>query len=325
MDENGTLKKWITRLSHSKAVRKLHVFFRRLVLPGFEGIPFLVVMKFFVESLVKGIIFQRAAAMTYRIFIAIIPMFMALFAAISFLDESIRIQLMDFIQSMVPEYTWPAIFDMIEGVVMKQNGVLLYSSFLLGLYLTVLCINSIMTSLNITYFKIQARSVPRQLLVSLGLTLAFGVVIIVAIAIFIGASVMINYINDNVFGTQVLYTYVIRIVKWILLLILAYLLISILFYFAPANKKYFRFFSAGSTFSTIMLIILLYALNIYFYWFPTYNIIYGSIGALFAIMLWLYWSSIIILIGFDLNVSIYMAKQKDRNDEDIVLESVVSG
>ena len=316
-------KQLIKKINEKKWVRKLNTFFRKLVIPGFEGIPFLVVMKFFIESLVNGIIFQRAAAMTYRIFIAIIPMFMALFAAISFLDESIRIQLMDFIRSMVPDYTWPAISDMITGVVMKQNGVLLYSSFIIGLYLTVLCMNSVITSLNITYFKIQTRTVFQQLLTSLGLIIVFGIILILAIAIFVGTSYAIHHLNVNIFNSLTLYTWVVKIIKWLLLLILAFLLISILFYFAPGNKKSFRLFSAGSTFSTMMLVIILYALNLYFHWFPTYNVIYGSIGALFAIMMWLYWSSIIILIGFDLNVSIYHAKQEKDEAEEIVLKSMV--
>ena len=316
---------WQQRIAHfnqKRWVRQMNVFVRRLVIPGFEGVPFVVVMKFFIESLVNGIIFQRAAAMTYRIFIAIIPMFMALFAAISFLDESIRIQLMDFIESIVPDYTWPAISEMISDVVMKQNGVLLYSSFGMGLFLTILCMNSIMTSLNITYFKIQARNLVQQFLVSMGLTLTFGIILLLAIGIFIGASYAINHINTSLFESPALYEWSVQLLKWFLLLVLVFIMISILFYFAPANKKYFRLFSAGSTFTTLMLIVLLYALNLYFSLFPN-NVIYGSIGALFAIMLWIYWSSTIILFGFDLNVSIHYARLKRGNENNIVLESTL--
>ncbi|MDL2296499.1 YihY/virulence factor BrkB family protein [Bacteroidales bacterium OttesenSCG-928-B11] len=303
----------------SRKMRRFIIAVKRMVLPGFEGVPFLTVMNFFWESLVKGIIFQRAAAMTYRIFIALIPMLMALFAAISFLNEAIRIELLNFIQAIVPDYTWPAISGVITEVVMNKNGMLLYSSFALGLYMTVLCMNSIITSLNITYFKIQMRTVPKQLLVSLLMTLCFGIIIILVIAIFIGASLAVNHLNITFFGSEMLYFWTIRILKWVLILVLVYTLLSILFYFAPANKKYFRFFSAGATFSTLGLVILLTALNTYFYYFPTYNLIYGSIGALFAINLWLYWSCIIILIGFDLNVSIFAAKEKRKTGKMAIL------
>jgi len=317
-------KEIVRKASQNNTLRRIYKFFNKLVLPGFQGVPFLEVMRFFIESLFKGILFQRAAAMTYRLFISIIPLLMALFAAISFLDESIRLELLDLIQSMVPDYTWPAISGMISGVIMKQNGALLYSSFGIGIYLTLLSLNSIVATLNITYFKIQTRNLFQQLLVSLILLIVIGVIIILGIGIFIGTSYAINYINNTIEVPPAIYSFSIAALKWILLAVLAYISISSLFYVAPLNKKNFKFFSAGSTFSTVMLIILLYALNFYFYYFPTYNLIYGSIGALFAILLWIYWSSTIILIGFDLNVSIYVAKQKMKENGDIILESTLT-
>jgi membrane protein len=310
-----TFYKAFKNFMQSRFLRRLNVFARRLILPGFEKIPFIIVMKYFVESMVKGFIFQRASAMTYRIFIAIIPMFMALFAAISFLDESIRLQLMSFIQSIVPNYTWPAVKEMISTVIMKQNGLLLYTSFGMGLWMTVLCTNSIITSLNITYFNVPQRRLFSQLWVAFLMTLAFGFTIILSISIFVGASYAISYLNIKILGSEYIYVWAVKILKWLMMLVLIYGMISFLFYFAPADKKYFRLFSAGSTFSTVMLVLLLYCLNIYFSLFPTYNVIYGSIGALFAIMLWLYWSSTIILFGFDLNVSIYVARRKLEADK----------
>lgn len=309
------LKKKHKTLTKNRTIRRLIIYLKRLVLPGFESVPFYSVMSFFVESLVNGIIFQRAAAMTYRILIAFIPMLMALFAAISFLDESLRIELLHLIETIVPDYTWPAVSGVITDVVMNRNGLLLYSSFGIGLYMAVLCMSSIITSLNITYFKIATRSVLRQLGTSLILTVCFGIILILGVSIFVGASLVINKLNITFFGSEAIYAWTVKILKWILLLVLVYILLSTLFYFAPANKKHFRLFSAGSTFSTIALVILLYALNVYFYYFPTYNVIYGSIGALFAISLWIYWSSIIILVGFDLNVSIYIAREKHQKEK----------
>ena len=317
-----TVKNLIYKINNHQKIRKLVIAFSRLVIPGFEKIPFVTVMRFFIESLVKGILFQRAAAMAYRIFIALIPMMMALFAAISFLDESIRIQLMEFIETLVPEYTWPAVSNIISGVLMKQNGMLFYTSFGMGLYLSILMMNAIITSLNITYFKIQTRNLPKQLFVSTIMVIVFFLSIIVAVAIFVGASYALKRIEVELLDSPALFKSVIYIFKWIFLFVVAYLALSALFYFSPVNKKYFRFFSAGSMLTTITLTILLYALNFYFYYFPTYNLIYGSLGAIFGILVTLYWSCIVILIGFDLNISIFIAKQKTQTGE-VTLKSTV--
>jgi membrane protein len=305
-------------------VRKLVVWLRKVILPGCQGVPIWDVMKFFVESLIKGILFPRAAAMTYQVFVAVIPMLLALFAAISFLGEPIRQSIILFIESVVPDYTWSAISSVIEEVVMTKNGTLFYTSMVMGLYLTFLGINSLINTLNITYFDIEKRTFFPQLLVSVVMVLVFFVMAALTAGIFIATSSLFGYINAHLFESALFYTYAIAIFKWLLIFMVVYTGISALFYFAPLNKQYFRFFSAGSTFSTLMLIILLYALNFYFAHFSNYNLLYGSIGALLAILLWLYWSCIIILIGFDLNVSICIALQKrKKEDEELVIESSV--
>jgi len=71
-------------------IHKNVMFLKRLVLPGFQKIPFWDVMKFFIQSLVQGPFFQRAAAMTYYIFTALIPLFMALIALLSFIGRNCK-------------------------------------------------------------------------------------------------------------------------------------------------------------------------------------------------------------------------------------------
>ena len=297
-------------------IHKSILFMKRMVLPGFQKIPFWDVMKFFVESLVQGIFFQRAAAMTYYIFTALIPLFMALVALLSFIGPTLQANLLDFIQMGVPEYLWPAISKIVTGLIQRQSGTILYLSLTLGIYLTFISVNAIVTTLNISYFDIEQRRAIKQLPISFTMVVVFLAVIIAACVIFIGASLLVNYLSVAFFGSIVFYHYAIIFTKWFLLFVLLYLFLAALFYFAPYNKKYFKFFSTGAFFSTILLVILLYVLNFYFSNFSSYNLVYGSIGALLLIMLWLYWSCMAILIGFDLNVSISIAQAKQKNEHE---------
>jgi membrane protein len=154
------------------------------------------------------------------------------------------------------------------------------------------------------------------------MVVVFLAVIIAACCIFIGASVLVKYITINFLDAKIVYHNAIAFIKWFMLFILLYLFLSALFYFAPYNKKHFKFFSTGALFSTILLVILLYALNYYFSHFSTYNLVYGSFGALLLIMLWLYWSCMAILIGFDLNVSISIAQaQRKTENEKLKIKS----
>jgi membrane protein len=307
-------------------IRKTMMFLKRLVLPGFQKIPVWDVMKFFVKSLVRGIFFQRAAAMTYYIFTALIPLFMALIALLSFLSPQLQTNLLDFMQEAVPEYLWPAVDRIVNGLIQHQSGAVLYLSLSLGIYLTFLSVNSIVTTLNISYFDIERRQPIKQFPISFAMVVVFLSVIIAACGIFLCASFLVNYLTVSIFGSEMLYQYAIAFIKWAMLFILLYLFLAALFYFAPYNKKYFKFFSAGAFFSTILLVILLYALDFYFSNFSAYNLVYGSIGALLLIMLWLYWSCMAILIGFDLNVSISIAQAQRTNEhEQLKIHSSVQG
>ena len=150
--KNYLLRK-VVRIKNIGWISKLIRYLKRLVIPGFQGVPFWEVMKFFLESVFKGVLFQRAAAMTYNIFMALIPMLMALIATLSFLGDSLQQYLINFIQSILPDNAWEFVSQILNDLIQRQNNTIFWLSLGLGVYLTFICINSIINSLNITYFK----------------------------------------------------------------------------------------------------------------------------------------------------------------------------
>ena len=125
-----------------------------------------------------------------------------------------------------------------------------------------------------------------------------------------------RYVNTNYMDNPNLYSFIVNFLKWVLVFTAVYFLISIFYYLAPAKRGDYRFFSAGSSTCTFLLVVLLWIMNVYFSNFSNYNLIYGSLGALFAILLWINWSSTIFLICFDLNVSIAKAKSENKKLSD---------
>jgi membrane protein len=95
--------------------------------------------------------------------------------------------------------------------------------------------------------------------------------------------------------------------KWQIICALFFLTYAFLSYFAPARKTKFRFISAGGTLATILTIITTVGFSYYINNFGNYNTLYGSIGTLVVVMLSFYFISLILLIGFELNVSIWRA------------------
>ena len=302
-------------LEHAPVVGKIIRKSKKMSLPGFQHVPLYDAMRFYIESLGKGIIFQRAAALTYRIFIALVPMIIALFSAISFFGESIQQVLLEFIESVVPTYAWTAVSGVVTDLVTRQNGTLSFFMLVIGVYFTIVCMNGILVALNTAYYDEIKRNFIKQIGYSFVLMFVYFIVILIVAMLFIISSVMINNVHERLLGgtSSAGYIYIIHAVKWLLIYTTIYMLVSFTYYISPVDKTNYRFFSAGSITCTVLLVILLWVLNVYFSNFTNYNVIYGSLGALFAILLWINWSSVVLLIGYDLNVSIAKAKSL-KND-----------
>jgi membrane protein len=89
--------------------------------------------------------------------------------------------------------------------------------------------------------------------------------------------------------------------------------ISSIYYFGPSNTKRWRFLSAGSITATVLGGISTLAFGMYVNNFNTYNKVYGSIGAIIALMILIYINVLTIIVGFELNVSIEKAlAQRER-------------
>ena len=285
-----------------------------LVLPGFQQVPFLTVMRLFGQSLVKGILFQRAAAMTYRFFITCIPMAMALFSILTFLGEEMQQHVLRAFSFVMPHYARPVADQMVNEVLSRQNGSLVWIFLAMGLYFAVIAINSFLNSLRSSYYEVPTRNLFKQLFLSLQIFIIFVAMVCVIIMIFVLTSRLIRYIDDNTLQNVVLYSNAVSVLRWLLVFAAIYLLISTLYFFVPADKTNYRFFSAGSSVATFLLVLLLAVVDFYFSDFADYNFIYGSMGALITVLLWIYWDAIVILACFDLNVSIAEAK---KNTEQI--------
>ena len=309
-------RQWSADLERVPFLGKLVRKSKTATLPGLQKVPVYDVARFFAQSLNKGVVFQRAAAITYRIFVALIPMVIALFSSIAFLGSNFQNALISLLESLVPPYVWPAVSGMITDLVMRQNGTLSSFMLVIGIYFTVVCINAILVAMNTSYFNEENRNILRQILLSVRLMFLTFLIIIVVAVLFIVSSFAIDYIDTHFINNPKLYSFMVHFLKWALVYASIYFLISIFYYLAPVKRGNYRFFSAGSSTCTILLVLFLWIINIYFSNFSNYNIIYGSLGALFAILLWINWSASIFLICYDLNVSIAKAKSENKKLSD---------
>lgn len=299
---------------HSPYRRLLIRYLRKIIIPGFDGMPFYDVMKFFITGIIKGSVTTRASAVSFNFFMALFPAILVFFTLIPYVPVTgFQDSLLELMKNLIPRQIYSTVEDTLFDIINRPRGGLLSVGFLLTLYFATNGVNSIIEAFNQTYHTIETRSFLKQQLVSVLLMLILAVLLIVAILLITIGPMIITWLDDKEL-IRGRYTYEIIVAsKWLIIVFMFLLMYSFLYYMAPARKKDFRFISAGSTFATLMTIATSIGFNYYVNNFSRYNTLYGSIGTLLIFLLWIYFNSIILLIGFELNASISRVKRDKKN------------
>ena len=137
--------------------------------------------------------------------------------------------------------------------------------------------------------------------------------IITSIILLVGNEIVVKFIYKHNFVNKHIYRIILDLSKWIIILSLCFFAIACLYYFGPYHKKKFKFLSAGATFATVLIIATSLLFNYYVSNFANYNKLYGSIGALVIIMIYIQFNSMVLLLGFEFNASVDNAKKKHHH------------
>ncbi|MDP1747451.1 MAG: YihY/virulence factor BrkB family protein [Bacteroidota bacterium] len=297
----------VKRLIKFQFIHRIIKASKKIILPGFEGISLYVVSKFFFHGIGNGNLNTRSQSLAFSFFLALFPSIIFLFTLIPYIPiEHFQDSLFNLLQTLLPKSAFEATEETIADIIKNQRGGLLSVGFISALYFSTNGFNEMMNAFNETFHVIETRSVLKQRLISLVMVIMTTVFISIAIALIIFSEIVLQKIieKDN------LAYYLILFGKWFILITLCFSFISFNYYLGPKRKKGFNFFSPGSILATILTIITSLLFAYYVNNFGNYNKLYGSIGTLIVIMLFIYINSLILLLGFDLNASILSAKRK---------------
>jgi membrane protein len=302
-----------SRLLNSDLVKSTESFSRKLVIPGFDGMPVYDVATFFIRGLQKGAISMRAAAFSYNFFLALFPAIIFFFTIIPYIPVAgFQDNLLELLRNFIPKKAFDAVEGTLFDIVKRPRGGLLSIGFVMAMYFSTNGIHSLIVAFNQTRHTVETRSWIRQRLISILLVFILSSVVIVAIVLITLGPVVLDFlIKHGILRVSFSY-YLIITGKWLISTAMLFFAFSFLYYIAPAAESRFRFISAGSTLSTILTILASVGFNYYVNSISRYNSLYGSIGTLIIIMVWIYFNAMIVLIGFELNVSIRNAKMRHK-------------
>lgn len=285
---------------------------RKIVLPGFEGVPLYDVLVFFINGLFKGSISVRAAAIAFSFFLAIFPFILFIFTLIPYIPiANFQTSLLDLFAEIIPPDTYVMVEKTIFEIVTKQNSGLLSLSFLLTFIFSTNGISAIIDGFNGSWHITETKTWIQQRLIAIFLMVVLSFLVVLAIALITMGSTFIDWMILKRLVASDFTVILLEIIQWIITLALTFFSVSFLYYFGPARRKEYHFFSPGSILSTALLILGTLGFNYYITNFSNYNALYGSIGTLIIFLIWLFFNAFILMIGFELNVSISKAKSSN--------------
>ncbi len=288
---------------------------QKVSLPLFDGVPLYDVALFFYRSIVDGSITTRASGIAFSFFIALFPGIIFIFTLIPYIPiDNFQNELFIVIQQVVPESTFTTIEETLTEILMQPRGDLLSINFFMAILFATNGLSSMMSAFDATVHNINRRTWWSQYLTAFFMLIIITLALTLAVSLLTGGQVLINYLDRIDMIRDKILVYLLIVGKWIITITIFFFAFSFLYYMAPAKKTKWRFISAGGTLATVLSVVGFAGMSYYLNNFSQYNKLYGSIGTLLAILFLMYVMSLILLIGFELNASIYQAHTYQDED-----------
>jgi len=294
-------------------MKKLANFFKKIKPIGFAGLNLYDVAIFFVKGLQEGAITTRASSLAFNFFLAFFPSIIVFFTLIPYIPIiGFQETLMEILSNILPPSTNNATFNTLDDIINNQRGGLLSIGFILALYFSTNGMSSLIQAFNASYHIRENESIIKHQLLSILLTVVISALVFLTIILIIFGKTTITYLVDFQLISQNKIVFL-NIAKWIVLIFMLFVGITTIFNIGPAIKSKIKIFSPGAILATLFIILTSIVFSYYIDNFSQYNKIYGSIGTLIIILLWIYFNAIFLLIGFELNASILNAKKNLTN------------
>ena len=302
------------KLLYSKSNRRIIRWSQRIVLPGFEGFSLYHISRFFFMALQQGQLVTRASAIAFKLFLAFFPAIIMLLTLIPFIPiADFQLKLMENFQAMMPREVYAFIEGLLHDLLVKKHSTLLSVSTITGIYFASNSMDAILDGFSSSFHVTRWHSAFKQRLLSLGLLLALTIMMVISMALLSLSNWAISLINDSGYVLSQLEHYGLLAAKWGITLLMMLTSISMLYNAGDPSARRFKFFTPGAILAVLLTMLVSQALVFFFERITDYNALYGSIGAIIAVQLWLYFNMIVLLIGFELNSSITKARL-DRSE-----------
>ena len=277
-------------------------------LPGFNGIAVFDVVNFFIGQVKTIGMTERASAIAFNFVMAIPPAIIFLFTLIPFIPitDAFQQEMFSLIKDVIPgEKDNSVLIKFLEDFINKPRNGLLSLGFLLSLFFSSNAMMGIMRSFDKNYIGFKKRKGLQNRLVALKITMFLYLFVFSSVLLLVARGAVLEWLgitNETVLTA-------INNLRWLIVILLFFACISYIYRHAPSVHKKWKFINPGSIVATFLMLLLTFLFSWWVSRFGNYNQLYGSIGTVLIIMALIFINSLVLLIGFELNVSISSLKK----------------
>jgi membrane protein len=258
----------------------------------------------------------RAAAVAYNFTLAVFPTIIFLFSLLPYMPiEHLDLKMIGFLKGTIPKNLQGDLTELISEIVNKKRGGVLSFGFHFALFASTSGIMALIRSFNLTYKTNENRGFFKERFIAVGLNFLLTFVLLIAFSVFIIGNFIVKTLAKKDLIQYDFTFYLTKSLTYLIIFSVFFFTISIIYYYAPAIHKRWKFFNAGSITASILTISVTNLFSYYLVNFASYHKVYGSIGSLIALMVWLYFVSLILIVGFEINASIDQVKEEVEEEE----------
>lgn len=304
------------KLEKIPVVNWLVVLLKKIRLIGLEGLSLYDLLEMYIRGIVQGALSTRASSIAFSLFMALFPLLIFLVTLIPFViplvsvgSEDFDTQFLRFLESFLPTATGEYFGEIYTQIKDQKQGGLLSSAFVLSIFLMTNGVSAIFGGFETSYHINLTRNFFKQYAYALMVGIILSLLLIVGAIAFVYFEYSLEYLNvwaaessgvtmdpNDLVGA--------RAGKILFFAVLSYFTTAILYYFGTKEGKQARFFSYGALMTTLLILLTSYLFGVYIEKFARYNELYGALGGLLILMVYIWLNSNILLLGFELNATL---------------------
>lgn len=281
-------------------------------MPGLNRIPLYNLVLFIYDEINEDTLLTRANSMAFSFFLAIFPGLIMLISLLPYFPISMDFfgTLHDSIKQIIPGSAGDMIFKTIKDIATIPQGGVLSFGFFLSIWFSSNGMMSMMSGLEKDYpTTFKQRGDFHKRLVSIQLTFLVALVLVTSMVLIILGNTILGFVFQYI-KVDALTEFAFSALRWLAVVLLFYTTFSTIYRFGSSTWRRIPFFNSGAMLAMILSIMVSWGFSFYVDNFGSYNKLYGSIGTLIVLMIWIQLNCLILLLGFELNAGIAVLRDR---------------